>query len=141
MPALRHVLRNLRACIAACDTEPVEWLLSLALMVYGGTLLLPFHTFGLGVIYQYLSGTIPEPLLGAALTATGLAGAAALAARSLKARRRMAMLNLMVYIFLSGLLIVSLPFTLANLLLVFVGASLWCYLRLAMASRNGQRNP
>jgi len=121
----------------AYDTEPVEWVCSLGFLVYGLTLLLPFETFRLGAVYSRLSALICEPLLAALLLAIGAAGAAALAFNSITWRRRMAMVSLVLYLFIALEMTTALPFTIANLLYVFAGASLWSYLRLSLSRRRG----
>jgi hypothetical protein len=88
-------------------------------------------------VYSRLSALICEPLLAALLLAIGAAGAAALAFDSITWRRRMAMVSLVLYLFIALEMTTALPFTIANLLYVFAGASLWSYLRLSLSRRRG----
>jgi len=47
------------------------------------------------------------------------------------------MVSLVLYLFIALEMTTALPFTIANLLYVFAGASLWSYLRLSLSRRRG----
>jgi len=137
---LGSALSNVRAYILAYDTESVEWIIYCGLMVYGFTLAAPYETYRLSFIYSVLSGLVPETILGIVLAGAGLAGAIALIFNSPVGRKHAALSAFVLYLFLCLALIANFPFSLANLLLVLCGSSLWCYLRLSRMVRNGQRD-
>lgn len=129
-------LKNVWSEILSYDTRPVEIMASAALALYGFTLVLPFNTFALGLLYVALSKFVSEDFFGMVVFGIGLYG---LIARNVSARKHAAFANFLVYLFLASLALATVPYTLANTLPVFVVGSLWCYLRLAKV-QNGSTN-
>jgi len=116
------------------DSSLVEVIVGGVLVVFGGTLLLPYNTFAGSGIYAIMALIAGENVWGIAIVAWGIVVLLAAGHGSIHRRRQAMFISMILLTFVTVSFIIT-TVTTSTTYIVIIAAALWAYLRLGVKSR------